>query len=70
MIETKKGIAVFVYEKKVNSNTFSEDVAELKSLCSSAGIDVMHVVTQSREAIDHKYYIGSGKVQEIAEMGK
>ena len=70
MIETKKGIAVFVYEKKVNSNTFSEDVAELKSLCSSAGIDVMHVVTQSREAIDPKYYIGSGKVQEIAEMVK
>ena len=42
-----------------------EDLYELKELAKSAGADPVHVVTGSRHRPDAKYFVGTGKVEEI-----
>lgn len=44
-----------------------EDIEELGLLVSSAGVSTLAVVTTSRKSPDAKYYIGTGKAQEIAD---
>ncbi|MDP5149311.1 ribosome rescue GTPase HflX [Rheinheimera baltica] len=46
----------------------SEDLSELKLLVSSAGVECVQVVTASRSAPDAKFFIGSGKANEVAEL--
>lgn len=43
-----------------------EDVNELQMLVSSAGVNTLTVITTSKNAPHAKYYIGSGKADEIA----
>lgn len=47
-----------------------EDVNELQMLVSSAGVNTATVMTTSRSAPHAKYYIGSGKAEEIASTVK
>lgn len=42
-----------------------EDLNELKELASSAGAEVVHVLTGSRRHPDPRYFIGSGKLEEL-----
>lgn len=42
-----------------------EDLNELKELAKSAGAEVVHVLTGSRRYPDPKYFIGSGKLEEL-----
>lgn len=44
-----------------------EDLPELKELAKSAGAEPVHVVTGSRRNPDPKYFVGSGKVEEIKQ---
>lgn len=44
-----------------------EDLLELKELAKSAGAEPVHVVTGSRKNPDPKYFVGSGKVEEIKQ---
>ena len=46
----------------------SEDLTELKLLVSSAGVQSVQVVTASRSAPDPKFFVGSGKAQDIADI--
>jgi GTP-binding protein HflX len=46
----------------------SEDLSELKLLVSSAGVETVQVLTASRSAPDPKFFVGSGKAQEIADL--
>lgn len=46
----------------------SEDLSELKLLVASAGVNGMQVVTTSRSAPDAKFFVGSGKAQDIADL--
>ena len=46
----------------------SEDLAELKLLVSSAGVNSIEVVSTNRSAPDPKFFVGSGKAQEIADL--
>ncbi|WP_166839037.1 ribosome rescue GTPase HflX [Rheinheimera pleomorphica] len=46
----------------------SEDLSELKLLVASAGVNGMQVVTTSRSAPDSKFFVGSGKAQDIADL--
>ena len=46
----------------------SEDLSELKLLVSSAGVACLQVVTTSRSAPDAKFFVGSGKADEIASL--
>jgi GTP-binding protein HflX len=44
-----------------------EDLEELGLLVSSAGVSTLAVVTTSRKSPDAKYYVGTGKAEEIAQ---
>ncbi|MBL1264496.1 ribosome rescue GTPase HflX [Candidatus Methylomicrobium oryzae] len=44
-----------------------EDLLELKELAKSAGAEPVHTVTGSRKNPDPKYFVGSGKVDEIKQ---
>lgn len=43
-----------------------EDLDELEMLVSSAGVNAVAVLTTSRQSPDPKYFVGSGKAEEIA----
>ncbi len=45
----------------------SESLRELEALADTAGVEVVSVHTQSRGAPDPKYFMGKGKVEEIAQ---
>ena len=47
-----------------------EDLAEFELLVSSAGVNAVDVLTTSRSAPQAKYFVGSGKVEEIAAAVK
>lgn len=44
-----------------------EDLSEFEMLVSSAGVTSLQVVTGSRQSPHTKYYVGTGKAQEIAD---
>ncbi|MGO2507746.1 MAG: ribosome rescue GTPase HflX [Vibrio hibernica] len=44
-----------------------EDLSEFEMLVSSAGVNSLKVVTGSRQSPHAKYYVGTGKAQEIAD---
>ena len=46
----------------------SEDLSELRLLVSSAGVETVQILTASRSAPDPKFFVGSGKAQEIADL--
>ncbi len=43
-----------------------ESMAELRELARSAGIEVIDSILQHREQVDHRFLIGTGKLQELA----
>jgi GTP-binding protein HflX len=43
-------------------------IAELKELAQTAGATVVEAVLQSKSKPDPRYYLGKGKIQEIAEL--
>lgn len=47
-----------------------EDVSELKLLVSSAGVETLGVVTASRSTPSSRFFVGSGKAEEIADQVK
>ena len=47
-----------------------EHLSEFKELVLSSGADILRIVTSSRQRPDPKYFIGSGKALEIAELVK
>lgn len=46
----------------------NEDLEELKLLAVSAGANIVGVMTCARKAPDIKYFIGSGKTEELAQL--
>ena len=61
--------AVLVHVNFADENS-KEDLAELELLVSSAGVDAVDVLTTSRSAPHAKYFVGSGKAEEIAAAVK
>ena len=61
--------AVLVHVNFTDEND-REDIEELGLLVSSAGVSTLDVVTTSRKNPDAKYYIGTGKAQEVAQIVK
>ena len=47
-----------------------ENLSEFKELVLSSGAEILTIVTSSRQRPDPKYFIGSGKALEIAELVK
>ena len=61
--------AVLVHVNFADEND-REDLEELGLLVSSAGVSTLAVVTASRKSPDAKYYVGTGKAEEISQMVK
>ncbi len=54
----------------INDEAHRENLSEFKELVLSSGADILDIVTTSRQRADPKYFIGSGKALEIAELAK
>ena len=61
--------AVLVHISFYDENN-KEDLDELKLLVSSAGVNALETVTGSRKSPHARYFVGTGKAQEIAETVK
>ncbi|QUX19194.1 GTPase HflX [Staphylococcus haemolyticus] len=67
--ETKKkletAVLVGVHAQNDNEFNFDSTMEELKALSLTCQLDVKGQVTQNREQIDYKYYVGKGKIDEL-----
>ncbi|CCQ11476.1 GTP-binding protein HflX [Pseudoalteromonas luteoviolacea B = ATCC 29581] len=61
--------AILVHINFSNENN-REDLNELEMLVSSAGVNTLAVVQGSRQAPHAKFFVGTGKAEEIAEVVK
>ena len=70
MIETeKKQERVLIVGVELQGmDNFDMSMEELASLAKTAGAEVVGIYTQKREKYDSKTFVGSGKLEEIAQM--
>ena len=70
MIETEKKQerVLLVGVELQGTDNFAMSMKELSSLAKTAGADVQGIYTQKREKYDSKTFVGSGKLEEIAQM--
>lgn len=52
----------------VFADTGPESLDEFKELCRSAGVEVTAVITAPRSRPDARFFVGSGKIEEVAEL--
>jgi GTPase len=62
--------ALLIHCHFVHAQEGNEDLDEFVALAESAGAIVVHVVSLKRDTPDPKYFIGSGKAEEIQAMVK
>jgi GTP-binding protein HflX len=62
-----RAVLVQVSEKKkrLAPGAAEEAMAELRELARTAGVEVVDVITQSRDRIDPKWVLGKGKLEEL-----
>lgn len=65
---TKAVLVGLNVENKFQSITLEESMEELSELANAAGAEVVAMALQNRSAIHPAYFIGRGKVEEIAEL--
>lgn len=58
-------VLVGVHAQNDNEFNFDSTMEELKALSLTCRLDVKGQVTQNREQVDHKYYVGKGKIDEL-----
>ena len=68
--EKREVILVAVMEKGADSADREASFDELERLAETAGATVYARMVQEKESPDPRTYIGSGKVQELAELCK
>jgi len=54
----------------IHDEAHRENLSEFKELVVSSGAKILAITTTSRQRADPKYFIGSGKAREIAELVK
>ena len=54
----------------IREEAHRENLSEFKELVLSSGAEIMTIATTSRQKADPRYFIGSGKAKEIAELVK
>jgi GTP-binding protein HflX len=62
------GERVLLVHVNFPAGEMEEDLDEFKELALSAGAEIMGIVTTSRQAPESKYFVGSGKAEEIRDM--
>jgi len=58
--------ALLISVSTVSRRRTEESMAELKELARSGGIEVIGSVIQYRDTVDHRFLVGSGKLQDLA----
>lgn len=66
----ERAIVVGVATKQTTREQEEEYLEELVLLADTAGADVLHKVLQVKEKFDSAYYIGKGKVEQLAQLCK
>lgn len=64
------GNRAILVHMNIHDEAHRENLSEFKELVLSSGAEIMDIVTTSRQRADPKFFIGSGKALEIAEMAK
>ncbi|NLT51111.1 MAG: GTPase HflX [Ignavibacteria bacterium] len=64
----EKAILVSVRMKDASAELVREHLDELEMLAETAGAETVLRITQDRDRFDPAFYIGKGKVEEIAEL--
>jgi GTP-binding protein HflX len=58
--------ALLISVSALSRRQTEESMAELRELARSGGIEVIGSVIQYRETVDHRFLVGSGKLQDLA----
>jgi GTP-binding protein HflX len=66
----ERAIAVGLVTRNVHRRQAEEYLDELALLADTAGADVLHKVLQERDGVEPAYYIGKGKVEELALLAE
>lgn len=66
--EIEKAILVAIRTPEISRDVIDEHLDELEMLADTAGAETLFKVIQDRQSRDKTYYIGKGKVEEIAEL--
>jgi GTP-binding protein HflX len=66
--QPEKAILIGIELQETSKIPLSESMQELKNLADTAGAEVVGQLTQKRTKPDQKYYLGSGKVQELKAL--
>lgn len=72
-IETRVNKAILVgvnLDGRENDKKVNDSMEELEELVKAAGAEVVAVTVQNKSSINAAYFIGKGKVEEIAELCK
>jgi GTP-binding protein HflX len=64
----KSGEKAILVHMDVGDEAFREDLNEFKELAVSAGAEIVTTVTCSRNRPESRYFVGSGKAEEIKEL--
>ncbi len=64
------GNRAILVHMNIHDEAHRENLSEFKELVLSSGAQIMEIITTSRKRADPKFFIGSGKALEIAEMVK
>jgi GTP-binding protein HflX len=57
--------ALLIYVSTPNDRGVDTELAEMRELCRTAGVDVIDTVVQKRSRVHPKYAVGSGKLEDI-----
>jgi GTP-binding protein HflX len=60
-----RAVLVQVNVGRISQESADARLDELRELCKTAGVRVLDVVTQRRQAVDPKYLIGKGKLEDL-----
>lgn len=71
LIKTKEtAILVGCFLENRDMERMRLSMEELQELAETAGVEVLEVFTQNRERVDAAWYLGSGKIEEIAHRAQ
>lgn len=69
-IELEKALLVGVVQSGMTADVVEEHLEELAFLTKTAGAEIVGTVTQRMEKINPRYYIGSGKAEQIVNQAE
>lgn len=67
-INIERALIIAVHLKIETDFDFQASVSEIRSLCETAGLEVVETVIQNKDRTDHSFYLGKGKIEEIIEL--